>query len=324
VSDDSKPTVLVIGAGGHGGTGSRVVERLLAHDRNVRLFLRTRGSHVDRFVERGAQVVMGDLMDRRTLVEAVRGIDAIYFAYPIAAGAVTAAANLASVLRSEGTSPHLVVMSMGPAAVNSPSGLGRAQAVAEEIFTWAGLEPTVLRVAALFYENVLVLHGNEIRERGRFANSFGTGPAPWISGRDAADLAVAALIDPDRFADPKVSYPPGAELLSHGEVARAIGAEIGRVVEFAPISARDWQARLEGLAMESDGVVNAAMAQHISSVGALVAQRGVAAVRPNPTELAEMIGHPPMSFAEFVREHLDEFTPDEAVGRAGGLRVSRS
>jgi uncharacterized protein YbjT (DUF2867 family) len=313
MSDGSKPTVLVIGAGGHGGTGSRVVEQLLAHDRHVRLFLRSRGEHVDRFVERGVEVVMGDLMDRRTLVEAVRGIDAVYFAYPIAAGAVAAAANLASVLRSEEVSPHLVVMSMGPAAANSPSGLGRAQAVAEEIFTWAGLEPTVLRVAALFYENVLILHGNEIRETGRFSNSFGTGPAPWISGRDAADLAVAALIDPDRFADPKLSYPPGAELLSHGEVARTISAETGRVVEFAPISVGDWQSALERLAAKSPGVVNVAMAQHISSVGALVAQRGVAAVRPNPTELTELIGHEPLSFAEFVREHREEFIPVETA-----------
>jgi uncharacterized protein YbjT (DUF2867 family) len=310
-----KSTVLVIGAGGHGGTGSRVVEQLLAHDRDVRLFLRSRGAHIDSLVEQGAQVIMGDLMDRRTLSEAVRGVDAVYFAYPIAAGVVAAAVNLTSALRSEGVSPHLVVMSMGPSAANSPSALGRAQFVAEEIFTWAGLDPTVLRVAALFYENVLVLHGHEIRETGRFENSFGTGPAPWISGRDAADLAVAALVDPNRFADNRIIYPPGAELLTHLEVAKVIGAEIGSEVEFFPVSQRDWQANLEGLAQRADGVVNTAMAQHISAVGALAARRSGAAVVPNPTQLAEIIGHPPLSFADFIREHRDEFLP-VGTGRA--------
>ncbi|BBZ29712.1 NmrA family transcriptional regulator [Mycolicibacterium madagascariense] len=312
MSDGSKPTVLVIGAGGHGGTGARVVEQLLAHDRDVRLFLRSRGAHVDRLVEQGVQVVIGDLMDRRTLVEAVRGVDAVYFAYPIAAGAVPAAANLASALRSEGVSPHLVVMSMGPSAAGSPSALGRAQWVAEEIFTWAGFEPTILRVAALFYENVLVLHGHEIRQTGRFANSFGTGPAPWISGRDAADLAVAALVDPDRFADAKVSYPPGSTLLSHVEVAEVISAETGRAVEFEPVSQRDWQARLEATANDSPGVVNTAMAQHISAVGAMAASRAGAAIMPNPQWLEGIIGHPPVSFADFVREHREEFTPLQA------------
>lgn len=307
--DGSKPTVLVIGAGGHGGTGSRVVDQLLANEHRVRLFLRSRGEHVDQLEARGVEVVMGDLMDRRSLVEAVRGVDAVYFAYPIAAGAVAAAANLASALRAEQVSPHLVVMSMAPAAANSPSGLGRAQFVAEEVFAWAGLDPVVLRVAALFYENVPVLHGDEIRRTGRFASSFGTGPAPWISGRDAADLAVTALIEPHRFADSKISFQPGAELLSHVEVAEAISAEIGSAVEFEPVTQQDWQASLEGFSDRSPGVVNTAMAQHISTVGEMVAQRSGAAIRPNPARLADIIGHPPMSFAEFIREHRHEFIP---------------
>lgn len=309
MTESTEPTVLVIGAGAHGGTGTRVVEQLLAHGRHVRLFLRSRGEHVDRLVDEGVEVIMGDLMDRRTLVDAVRGVDAVYFAYPIAAGAIPAAANLASVIRAEGLSPHLVVMSMGPSAANSPSALGRAQFVAEEIFTWAGLDPTVLRVAALFFENVLVLHGNEIRHTGRFGNSFGTGQAPWISGRDAADLAVAALVDPDRFADDKVSYPSGAELLSHVEVAEVISAETGSDVEFVPVSQQEWQSTLEGAAKNSAGVVNAAMAQHISAVGAQLARRDGAAIPPNSQRLREIIGHAPMSFAEFIREHREEFLP---------------
>lgn len=307
MADEAKPLVLVIGAGGHGGTGRRVVERLLARGRTIRLFLRSRGAHVDDLEQQGVQVVMGDLMDRRTLVDAVAGVDAVYFAYPIAAGAVAAASNLASVLRAEGVSPHLVVMSMGPAAADSPSALGRAQWVAEEVFTWAGLDPTVLRVAALFYENVVVLHGREIRETGRFANSFGTAPAPWISGRDAADLAVAALVDPDRFAGAKVSYPPGAELLSHVQIAEAISAEIGSAVVFAPVSAQEWQRTLEDVATSS-GVVNDAMAQHISAVGAQLAQRAGAAIVPNPRALSDVIGRDPQSFVEFVRDNRGAFT----------------
>lgn len=305
--DASASTVLVIGAGGHGGTGLRVVDRLLADGRGVRLFLRSRGEHVDGLEQRGAHTVMGDLMDRRTLVEAVRDVDAVYFAYPIAAGVVAAASNLASVLRAEGVAPHLVVMSMGPSAADSPSSLGRAQWVAEEIFEWAGLNPTVLRVAALFYENVLVLHGREIRDTGRFGNSFGTTQAPWISGHDAADLAVAALLHPDRFANARVSYPPGAELLSHIEVAEAISTEIGSPVEFHPMSQSGWQRQLEGLADDGGGVVNKAMAQHISAVGALVARGAGAAVRPDPLRLAEITGRKPKSFAEFVREHRSAF-----------------
>jgi uncharacterized protein YbjT (DUF2867 family) len=297
-------TVLVIGAGRHGRTGARVVEQLRAQGRNVRVLVRSGGAYVDELRAHGADVVTGDLLDRRTLGAAVDGVDAVYFAYPIAAGAVEAAANLASVLRAAQRSPHLVVLSMGPSAADSPSALGRAQWAAEEVFVWAGLEPTVLRVAALFYENILVLHGSSIKESGRIANSFGPGKAPWISGRDAADLAVAALLEPDRYPTAKVTYPPGAELLSHAEVAELISREIASPVEFTAISAPQWQAELEELA-ESEDVVNPAMAQHISSVGAQLAQRSGAAIPPNPGHLAEIIGHPPLTMVEFIRHHRE-------------------
>jgi uncharacterized protein YbjT (DUF2867 family) len=299
-------TVLVIGAGRHGGTGARVVERLREHDREVRVLVRSSTADVALLRGQGAEVVIGDLHDRRTLVAAVEGISAVYFAYPIAAGAVQAAANLASVLRTTESPAHLVVMSMGPSAADSPSALGRAQWAAEEVFSWAGLEPTVLRVAALFYENIPVLHGASIRRTGRFGNSFGTGPAPWISGRDAADLAVAALLEPSRYPGTKLAYPPGAELLSHAEVAEMIAREIGSPVEFVPVSGPEWQSELEELAA-AGGVVNIAMAQHISSVGAQLARRSGASVPPDPAGLAEVIGHGPLSLAEFIRDSRRAF-----------------
>jgi hypothetical protein len=95
----------------------------------------------------------------------------------------------------------------------------------------------------------------------------------------------------------------------HVEVAEAISAVIGRVVEFHPISQQDWQRGLEGIADGSTEVVNTAMAQHISAVGAQLAQRAGAAIVPNPLRLAEITGREPQSFADFVREHREAFIP---------------
>jgi hypothetical protein len=115
---------------------------------------------------------------------------------------------------------------------------------------------------------------------------------------------VAALLEPDRYPDAKLTYPPGAELLSHAEVAELISKEIASPVEFTAISAPQWQAELEELAKSGD-VVNPAMAQHISSVGAQLAQRSGAAIPPNPGHLAEIIGHPPLTMVEFIRHHRE-------------------
>ncbi|WP_312884551.1 NmrA family NAD(P)-binding protein [Nocardia barduliensis] len=316
-SPDRARTTLVIGAGGrHGGTGSHVVRRLREHHHAVRVLVRTDDERAQRLRALGAQIVVGDLLDHRTLDAAVQDVDAVYFTYPVAPGIVQAAADLASVIRRAGTAPRLVVMSMAVSAADSPSGLGRAQWAAEEVLTWAGLEPTILRIAALFYENIVLLHAGSIRRTGGFANSFGDAAVPWISGLDAADLAVAALTDPARYPRGATFYPQGAAVHSHADIAAIVGAETGAPVRYTHIPAGQWQRELEDLAHNgADSSVNPGMAQHISSIGAGFSRLP----SPPPIDtaaLTEAIGRKPQTFAEFVREHRHHFvaTPGPLVG----------
>ena len=302
--------ILVIGATGrHAGTGATVVDRLLNNGRSVRALVRTDDERASKLRRRGAETVVGDLHDRASLVAAVTGVSAIYFTYPVAAGVIPAAANLASVARDVPSTPHLVVMSMGVSSLDSPSRLGQAQAVAEEVFAWAGLNPTVLRFAGLFHENVLLLHEATIRERGLIANSFGEGPAPWISGADAAEITVAHLLAP-RPASARISYPPPAETINHAEIARIISTETGRSVRYEHISATAWRRELE-IAGESDPAspINTAMARHISTIGAAVSKRTEPVIAPDPHALAAVLNRPPTPFAEFVRLNVRRFNP---------------
>ena len=162
--------VLVTGATGrHGNTGEHLVGRLIDEGRAVRVLVRSPGERSDRLAERGAQIVIGDLFDRRSLVPALAGVDLAYFTYPIAAGVVSAAANYAAAVREVDRSPRTVVMSMGPAHPDHPSDLGKAQWLAEQVLQWAGLDLTILRVSALFHENLLVLHSRSVRRESSSA-----------------------------------------------------------------------------------------------------------------------------------------------------------
>jgi uncharacterized protein YbjT (DUF2867 family) len=304
---DAAP-ILVIGATGrHGATGATVVDRLLRLGRPVRALVRSDDDRAAELRRRGATTVVADLHDRASLVAAVDGVSAIYFTYPVAAGVVAAAANLASVLRDADPSVHLVVMSMAVSSLDSPSRLGQAQAVAEEVFGWAGLQPTVLRFGGLFHENVLLLHGATIRLEALIANSFGDSPAPWISGDDAAEFAVAHLLAPAPESA-RISYPPPAEALTHAQVASIISAETGQDVRYQHIPAATWRRELESAA-EADPAspINYAMAQHISTLGAVLSRRSAPLVAPDPQALAAVLNHPPRPFAEFVRQNLSHF-----------------
>jgi len=129
----------------------------------------------------------------------------VYVAYPVAAGVALALANVASVIHELGSSPHVVVNSHGTVALNSPSGISREFAIGEELLVRLGVNVTVLRVSAFFYENVLLAHSGTIRETGVFANCFGDSRPPWISATDAADLFAVALLEPSTYAGSQLS-----------------------------------------------------------------------------------------------------------------------
>jgi uncharacterized protein YbjT (DUF2867 family) len=189
-----------------------------------------------------------------------------YFTYPIAGGIVDAAANFASAARAAGLK-RLVVMSMAPTHPDSPSDLGRAQWLAEELLEWSGLSCIHLRIAALFFENLELLHGEDILGDVVIRNSFSDLPMNWIAGEDAGKLAIAALRFPERFGDKTAVYPTGTEKFSHSEVAGIIGRHLGRSLRHETVSVEAWQTRLMELSQQNKRI-NLDMVRHISAVGA--------------------------------------------------------
>jgi uncharacterized protein YbjT (DUF2867 family) len=306
VSNSDQETVLVIGATGrHGGTGARVVERLQAAGRLVRALVRSDDERAERLRQSGVQTLVGDLHDRRTLLPALDGVDSVYVAYPVAAGIVDALANVASVIRELGTSPHVVIMASGAADPNSPSGIARAHALSEELLLQLGVNFTAVRGSAFFYENVLVLHAYAIRQIGVFANSFGESRPAWISGTDVADLCASALLDPQSHADTPIVYPPGHELLSQQEIADIVSEETGREVRYQHITADEWSRQLQAA---SGGLPNHSMIEHITT-NAAMCENDTTILRKDidPSALEAASGRPPLTFRNFIRQHRAAF-----------------
>ncbi|GAB5897118.1 NmrA family NAD(P)-binding protein [Mycolicibacterium mageritense] len=299
--------ILVTGATGrHGNTGEHLVRRLREAGHPVRILTRRRSERTERLAALGAEIVVGDLHDRRTLVPALADVDLAYFTYPIDSGVVTAASNYAAAVREVGRSPRTVVMSMGPAHPDSPSNLGRAQWLAEQILDWAGLDLLILRVAALFHENLLVLHGRSVREHAVIRNSFGLGKIAWIGGGDAAELALAALLHPERFTD-TVYFAKGSEEYSHVEIADLLTESSAGTIRYEPIGQDQWRDDLLALSQATRAeTVNAAMAQHISAVGQMVAQSG-RTLPADPDAFREITGREPVTLREFLLTNREAF-----------------
>src|SRR6266851_9781603 len=102
MSESLNPILVVGGTGRHGGTGAYVVRQLIKLGIPVRALTRPRDDRAGALEEIGAEVAVGDLRDRRSLIPALEGTVTAYFTYPVAGGIVDAAANFASAARSVG------------------------------------------------------------------------------------------------------------------------------------------------------------------------------------------------------------------------------
>jgi uncharacterized protein YbjT (DUF2867 family) len=215
-SSQNKP-ILVLG--GTGKSGRRVVERLLAAGRPVRV-----GSR--------AGTPPFDWKERGTWAPALDGVASVYVAYyPDIAipGAVEATREFAELALSKEVT-RLVLL----------SGRGEPEAErAERAVRDTGAELTVLRSTWFmqnFSEDFLVDYvlSGQIRWPG------GDGPIPYLDVEDIADIAVAALTDDRHIGE--LYELTGPRSLTHTEIAAEISEATGREIEYVPISVEQFAA----------------------------------------------------------------------------------
>lgn len=308
--------VLVFGATGRAtGTAAAVVRLLRERGRSVRTLVRRNDERAEALRAQGAEVVFGDFADRRTLVPALKDVSAVQFTHPVAAGVINAAGNLISAIREVGNDPHVVVCSMGTASeADSPSGYGREQYVADELITSCLRSAVALKFAAHFYEMVNLFYGSAIRETGEFASYHGDSRIQWMSGRDAADVCVRALLDPELFGVDRTPLIPSAELMSHSEVAEAISEATGRSVGYHALTEGQWNQQLAMLGKAAD----ATTVQHLSATTKMWREDGDrfrAMAVTDADRLAELLGRRPTSFTDFLADHGADFSASHQLNQ---------
>ncbi|MCV7185940.1 NmrA family NAD(P)-binding protein [Mycolicibacterium murale] len=299
---------LVFGATGRAaGTAATVVRLLGDAGHDVRALVRRDDERAQWLRDQGAEVVFGDFADRRTLVPALDDVTAVQFTHPVSAGVIPAAANLVSAIREVGNDPHVVVCSMGTAIESdSPSGYARAQYVADELITTSLRSAVALKFAAHFYEMINVFYGETIRRTGGFASYHGDAPIQWMAGLDAAEICVRALLNPQLFGDERTPLIPSAVLMSNGEIADLISTATSRSISYRSLSESEWNEQLTELGEAAD----ATTVQHLAATTKMWRENGDrfrSLARTDTERLVDLLGRPPVNFADFIREHHDDF-----------------
>ncbi|MFJ6808935.1 SDR family oxidoreductase [Streptomyces anulatus] len=292
-SDSSLPLTVVTGA--TGTLGRHVVDGLLSSGRPVRAVSRQpRRSALPSAVE----VLAGDLHEPSTLGTAFEGARAlVLIAVPDSAVEVVACARAAGI-------EHIVVVSS--AAVTAGHDTTYNLPV-ERAVRASGLDWSIVRPGE-FATNALLIWGPSIRSGRRVVEPFPDQAGNPIHEQDIADVVVADLLDPDRRG--RVDTIIGPDTLTKREQVARIAAAVGDDItldEVTPEQALRFYREQGGFA-----------ADNADWLYGLTSYDGVEGVTDEPREanpasdsayltLAEVLGRPARSYAQWARDHAFDF-----------------
>jgi NAD(P)H dehydrogenase (quinone) len=298
----SNSKILVTGATGlHGGVGGHTARLLRQKGADVRALVRSRDHRSEGLEKLGIETVVGDFMNLQSLREAMSGVDRAIFCYPINAGLLEAALNIAIAAR-DAKLKILIDLSLIPAREGSPSDEAREHWLVSQMFDWAGLN--VLHVmGGFFYENLEFLAGPDMVTRGVLEAPFGDGDTPlaWVAGEDVARFASAVLLQPDQYVG-GTRYVTGPEALTFRQVADVASEAFGRRIRYdSSISIEAWARRLKEHRLGNDRLVKHA------SVLAYAFGKTKASFGQVTDEVLGACGVAPMSLKEYLSRNRAAF-----------------
>lgn len=287
-----KPKILIVGA--TGGTGSAATKLLLEKGFPVRALVRKEDERSARLQVQGAEIMVGDLLDFRSVRRAFEGAQRGYFVYPMRPGIVQATTHFAQAAL-ETKAEFIVNMSQRTSRPDAISDSALQHWLAERVFDWAGTPVAHLRPTV--FNDWFLMMRKGIRD-GKYHVPFApTGRFAPIASEDQAHVIAAILADPKQHTG-KIYQLYGPVELTPPEIAEILTRTLGKEIRYKQIPPEEWISDITG------GKEIPFLAQHLGGI-ASDQENGMMA---GTDDLVEKIGGKrPMTVAEFAEKHRQAF-----------------
>jgi NAD(P)H dehydrogenase (quinone) len=288
--------VLITGA--TGDTGRAAIKDSLKRGLDVRAMVHSKDHRSGALEKLGAETVAGDLHRIDEIRQAMEGVDAAYFVYPVSPGVIDATVNFAQAAKEAGVSA-VVNLSQRSASRTSTSHSCQETWISEQVLNWSGLPVTHLRptyfLEWLLYPWQLPL----FLEKGILRLPVGKARHAPIAAEDQGRVIAALLQRPDGHAGQ--TYPLfGPVEMDHDQMAAELTNALGRPIVFQNVGIDEYCKSLETMG------VPAYVVQHLG--GAMLDyQHGVMSGMNDNVET--LTGQAPMSVRDFAQRHLNELNP---------------
>ncbi|MDQ7979889.1 NmrA family NAD(P)-binding protein [Paraburkholderia sp. SARCC-3016] len=275
--------------GSTGSTGVPTVRLLLENGHTVTAFVRREDSRSDVLKELGAEIVTGDMLKIEDVRRAMKGVDGVYFCYPLTQGAVEATAILAQAA-SEHSVKQIVYMSQRQSRPHARSPATMSHWLSEQILNRSGIPAAHLRVN--FFAEWMLYAAAEIRA-GRYLTPFDPESrfVP-IAAVDIARVVVKILENPEAFGSVVIPVTGSVEV-SHIELTGILAKTLGKEIRFEQVSPDEF---VKTLGMDGDP----SFAAHFKAVKIDQQEQLLAGVDKSA---AEIVGRPLMTPEQFIEEH---------------------
>ena len=284
--------VLITGA--TGDTGRAAVREAIALGLDVRAMVHSRDDRSAALEALGAEVVVGDLLEINTVRDAMNGVEAAYFVWPVQPGLINATVNFAQAAKETGVKT-VINLSQRSANRESSSDSCRDTFIAEEVFNWSGLPVIHLR-PTYFLEWLLYPWQLPYLQQGVLRMPVGKGRHSPIAADDQGRVIATLLKDPEGHVGTTIPVSGPAEM-DHEQMAAELSEALGRKIVFQDLPVDEYAASITEMG------VPAYIVQHLS--GAMVDyQNGHMSGADDNVE--RLTGRRSMTVGEFARLHADQ------------------
>jgi uncharacterized protein YbjT (DUF2867 family) len=299
--------ILVTGAAGgqQGSTGRVIATLLLEQGLSVRAFVHKVDGRSDDLLQKGAEIIEGDLLNPASVQAAMNDVKRAYFTYPVADGLLEATTIFAISARDAGL--ELVVNNSQFQGTpddplfrdlqGTPSFRNLQHRLADRVFDWAQIGAVHIQ-APPYYENVRALVSRSVTGENAAFLPWGDGDAviPLTGAEDVARVA-AALLAASNAPSEKV-YPLVTETLTVRQIVETLGKALGRPIRYVPITDEQW----------ADAVkerINPHALDHLTHLWQYF--RNSKERRQATNTIREVTDRNPQSLEEFFRENVKSF-----------------
>src|SRR3990167_1906887 len=280
-------------SGATGNIGMEVVKQLIKKGIRVRAVIHSQ-EKAGILKELGAEVVLTDLNDVKSIQNALVGVEKAFSLSPLVPNLAEQSANFVKAAKMAGV--NHIVWSSGMGA-DSPQAitLGKWHRAAEKAVEASGITYTIVRPNS-FMQNYVNFAGHTIKNQNAFYFSQGDGKISLIDVRDIA--AVISILLTESGHEGKAYNLTGAEDISNYKIAEILSEITGRTINYIDVPAEAARQSMKDMGMP-DVIV-----ETLLELSAIIKAGYTSDVSP---AIEQITGKQPISFRQFTKDNIQFF-----------------